>query len=585
MKAIILAGKKDLNITQDMPKELLKVGNITILERQISILLASGLKKQDILVVTGYKHERIEKIHPNTVFNDKYLEYGNAYGVYLALSGLSDKSGGTINEDLLILDGDLVYDADLINQIINSDKENLLVTKPVEYLAKIKDEIIISEKNTNLTTNMIILQKGEKLPEKYKCEKLHTYLGIIKLSSGTAFNFRNIFTNQSFFDGWYTIPLLEIMKKEAFYNLSIPQDLRFTGVDTLNDYNKVVKMFVAGPVNVSQKVKDSTIYLEIGHREPEFMDLFKELRRKLLYSFGVSSHSDKYETIICGGSGTSAMEMTLSSVLHSNKKTLVITNGSFGERIVEICNLYNIPTIHFKYEWGEYPNINEINNKLKQNQDIESVAMVLMETSTGMLNPVNEIGKLCREHEKIFIVDAISALWGEKLNVIEDNIDYCVTNTNKCLGGLPVLGIICYKKSSLEKVKNISPRSYSLDLIKHAKYAEKDQTPFTPMIPLFYMLNQALDELIEEGIENRIQRYKRNGDLLKSELKEIGLSFHLKKEEMSNLMVNILVPENLTYNDIHSKMKERGYVFYPGKGPLEGRTIHLANIGTLTEQD
>jgi len=296
---------------------------------------------------------------------------------------------------------------------------------------------------------------------------------------------------------------------------------------------KKYKMFVAGPVNVSDRVKKSTIYSEIGHRETEFISLFREIKERLLYAFGVENKSDKFGVVVVGGSGTSATETLLSSILHKNKKNLIIINGAFGERIKEICDLYKIKTISLNYGWGGYPNLKEIEKTIKDNNEIESVSVVHMETSTGMLNPINKIGKICKKHNKLFIVDAISSLGGEKLNMNKDNIDYCITNTNKCLGGLPVLGIICFRKSILKKASDISPRSYYLDFFKYIKYAEQNQTPFTPMISMFYMLNQALKELKKEGIERRIERYKINGNTLKNNLNKIGLKFYLKRNKLT----------------------------------------------------
>jgi 2-aminoethylphosphonate-pyruvate transaminase len=350
---------------------------------------------------------------------------------------------------------------------------------------------------------------------------------------------------------------------------------------------KDFKMFVAGPVSIDEDIKQAMVYPTIGHREPEFSDLFRRIRDKLLVIFGADSKPGEYGCVVIGGSGTSAMETLVCSVLHKDKKLLAIANGGFGRRFAHICDVHHIEANQINTEWGEYPDLEKIEKELQEDKDIEAVSMVSMETSTGMLNPIHEMGELCKKYNKTFIVDSVVSQCGEKLNMIDDNIDYCVTNTNKCLGGAPVLGIICYKKSTLNKSKDVEPRSYSLDLFKHVKYGEESsQTPFTPQIPLFFMLEEALNKIMEEGIANRIERYARNGKLMKKRLKEMGFKFHLKEEEwMSNLMVNVLTPKNYQYKDIHGPLKEKGYVIYPGKGILDGKVIHIANIGTLEEKD
>jgi 2-aminoethylphosphonate-pyruvate transaminase len=139
---------------------------------------------------------------------------------------------------------------------------------------------------------------------------------------------------------------------------------------------------------------------------------------------------------------------------------------------------------------------------------------------------------LCKKYGKTFIVDAISGLAGEKLNVVADNIDFCISNTNKCLSGLPVLSFICVRRSAVDKIRDIKPKGFYLDFIKHYDYAEKlDQTPFTPQIPLFFMLNEALNEIMEEGVENRIKDITRTVLCLRK-LEEMGFESN-KNGQMS----------------------------------------------------
>ncbi len=188
MKAIILAGgrntrlKKDI---EDIPKTLLKAGNETILERQINALKKAGLSEKDILVITGYKHEMIEKIYTNTLFNDIFEQTNNGYGVYIGLKHLFETLMIPEHEEILIFDGDLIYDVDLINQIFNFGKKNVFVSKPIEYSPNLKDEIFIVNENHDVL-EMNIPVKGQIFDEKYKEKELFTYLGIVKLSTDMA---------------------------------------------------------------------------------------------------------------------------------------------------------------------------------------------------------------------------------------------------------------------------------------------------------------------------------------------------------------------------------------------------------------
>lgn len=331
------------------------------------------------------------------------------------------------------------------------------------------------------------------------------------------------------------------------------------------------KLFTPGPVNFSEKIESLKQVDEIGHRETEFTDLYGEVKSKLLKVFKAD---DKYGTVIVGGSGTSALETTLSSVV---ELPLIISNGSFGERMIEMCDIYDISTYELKYKWGEYPNLKEIEDIIKSN-NIKEVCMVYVETSTGMLNPVKEVGKLCKKYNKTFIVDCVCSV-GEELDIKEFNIDFCITSSNKGIGAPPSVGIICYNKS---KIFNLKTRSFYLSLKRHIDFGKINQTPTTPQIPLIKMLNDTLDDLLKEGIDNRIKRYKENGDLLKLELLILGLKFKLK-EHQSNLLVNVIIPKGFTYRKIHNKLKEKGYIIYPGKEQLND-IMQIANMGSLNKE-
>lgn len=345
---------------------------------------------------------------------------------------------------------------------------------------------------------------------------------------------------------------------------------------------KKSKMMVAGPVNVTDSVKKSLVYDEIGHREPEFEKIYSSVADQLLKAFSVDS--SKYTPFVIGGSGTAAIESAITANIHSGRKMLVVNNGAFGDRMVDICSTYKIPRVRTNNQWGEYPNLSKIEKLLISKPKIEAVSMTLLETSTGMVNPVDEVGKLCKKYNKLFIVDAVSGFAGDPLDVGSSHIDFCISNTNKGLSGLPVISFGIAKNKTLDKIKDIQPRNYYLNLLKHIKYGGKNQTPFTPQIPLFRMLDQSLTELLEEGVENRIERYAENSRLMRQRLSQMGFALQLH-DHMSNVMTNVLLPKNYAYLDIHSRLKDKGYIVYPGKGHLEGKVIHIANVGTTTTKE
>jgi len=341
---------------------------------------------------------------------------------------------------------------------------------------------------------------------------------------------------------------------------------------------KETRLFTAGPVNASKSIKKLIPFPEIGHREPEFEDLYKSVKDKLYNVFDIKK--EDFDFAIFGGSGTAAIESMISSVV--TKKILVISNGAFGERAYKISSIYRLPRAYLRYNWGEYPDITQIEKLLKENPEIGCVYMVHMETSTGMLNPVKEVGTLCKKYNKTYLVDSVCAIGCEKLDMNEFNIDFCAFSSNKGIGGPPVMSAVCCRKS---KLTNLKKRNMYLDLSVYLKYGKINQTPFTPAIPLFYIMNETLSDLLKEGVNNRIRRYKENCELLKLKLAQIGLKFPCYPTRYANAMVNISIPDGITFGYIHDELKKRGFIIYPGKDELKDKVMHIATMGSLTKKD
>ena len=168
-----------------------------------------------------------------------------------------------------------------------------------------------------------------------------------------------------------------------------------------------------GPVNVTDRVRKALLLPDLCHREKEFSMLMETIRKKLLKAFDIEK---EYTSALVSGSGTAALEMAVSSSLSPGRSMLVIQNGVYGERISKICEVYQFRQHAIQLNWGEPPSLENIENELKQNPDIEVVALVHHETTTGLLNPLEEVGKLARRYEKVFLVDCISSLAGDSID-------------------------------------------------------------------------------------------------------------------------------------------------------------------------
>ena len=346
-------------------------------------------------------------------------------------------------------------------------------------------------------------------------------------------------------------------------------------------------LFAPGPVLTDKRVKEAALAPDLCHRRPSFEHVYGEVRKKLIRLFRATE--EEYTTVVVSGSGTSSNETVLSSVVEEGKKVLLITNGVFGNRLKDIIECYHLGLHLVEFEWGTSPDLERIETALKNDKDISLISMVFQETSTGMINPVHEVGDLAVKYNKLFHVDTISAIGGEDVNVVRDHIDFCTGVPNKAVAGQPGVSFICINKKAYKKIENtVPPRNVYLNLQHHVREAEKhNQTPNTPSVVMFITLNKALDVLFEEGQEEVIARYKKDAEIIRQGVKDLHLKMLLSDERtMSNTVTSVFLPEDKNIDTFISTMEERGYVLYLGKGPLlERNMFQIANMGQIYPQD
>lgn len=336
-----------------------------------------------------------------------------------------------------------------------------------------------------------------------------------------------------------------------------------------------------GPANVTETVRNALLQPDLCHREKEFFEVMRRVREKLVL---VAKGDSNYVSVIFSGSGTASVEAVICSAVPEGKIILLIDNGVYGDRIKKIADAHRIKNIAIHCKWGEIPDFAAIEHEIKANKDITHIAMVHHETTTGLLNPVHQVGDIAKKHGIKFIVDAMSSFAGEELDVIKDNIDYCISSSNKCIQGMPGLSFVVARKEELEKTKD-NARSVYLNLYNQYREEENDNTPFTPAIPAFFALDKALDELFEEGLDNRIKRYAHLAFILRMRMADLGFKTLLPKKYMSHILTTYLLPKGLNYDLLHDKIKEKGFIIYAGQADLKKYAFRISNMGNLSEKD
>jgi len=341
-------------------------------------------------------------------------------------------------------------------------------------------------------------------------------------------------------------------------------------------------LFNPGPVLTSPRVKSALVHHDLCHRDSDYSEVVRGLEGKLRRVFrGGVEHS----ILLLTGSGTAAMEAAVSSTVPPGRKLLVVANGAFGERVGEIADLHKIPRTTLRYEWGKLPDPIDVERALASDPDIFAVAMIHHETSVGLLNPVTEVGALCRRYDRLFMVDAVSSLGGEDLDVVRDGIDICFSSANKCLHAVSGVSFLCVHERVWTRIEEVQPRVYYLDMKRYRRYArDLAQTPFTPAVSTFFALDAALDELLAAGLDARNREYRARSQRIRAALAELGFASMTNSGRESNGISSLTVPGDVRFEDLYRELKARGYIVYDSKEHLAGRVVQIANMGELSDE-
>ncbi len=337
-----------------------------------------------------------------------------------------------------------------------------------------------------------------------------------------------------------------------------------------------------GPVNISERVRQALTRPDLCHRESEFAELLHRIQTKLLRAFVPGAESE-YVAVVLTGSGTAAVEAALMSSLPHGRRILILNNGVYGERMSQIVGLHRLGVSELKYEWTVRPDPDKLLLALRQHQEVHVVGMVHHETTTGLINPVKEIADIVDNQNRVFVLDAVSALAGEPIDIAGSHIYMVAGTAGKCIQGIPGVSFVLVRKGFVERMRAYPKRSWYLHLTHYIDNDGRGTVPFTPAVQIYYAFDEALSELLEEGVANRIHRYKRMAAIIRERMAKLGIKPVLPPDRQSNTITAYYVPEGVSYQSLHDRLKAAGYVIYAGQGNLENRIFRVANMGALTE--
>jgi 2-aminoethylphosphonate-pyruvate transaminase len=333
-----------------------------------------------------------------------------------------------------------------------------------------------------------------------------------------------------------------------------------------------------GPALTSEGVKRAAAGLDMCHREPEFALLDGRIRGKLRV---VAEIGEDWGVALISGSGTAADELAVRAAVRPGKKLLVVVNGVYGERLRAMAERAGMPVVTSERAWTEPADPDEIAELLTEEADVDAVAVVHHETTTGLLNPVAEIAAAASASGVRVVLDGVSSFGVEELDIPGSGVDFLACSSNKCLQGLPGAAFLFVSPAGLERLAEVPPTSVYLDLAAYLRGVTSGSVPFTPAIPALAALDRALDEVLAVGPAEHRRRYAERAARLDELLSELGLEPIVAPEHRSRTVRSVPIPPGIEYATLHDELKRRGYVIYAGQGRLASEIFRVCCMGTL----
>ncbi|HEY9715493.1 MAG TPA: alanine--glyoxylate aminotransferase family protein [Chroococcales cyanobacterium] len=341
-------------------------------------------------------------------------------------------------------------------------------------------------------------------------------------------------------------------------------------------------LMIPGPTPVPDAVLEAVARHPIGHRTPEFSALLKESVEGLKWLAETES-----DCLILTSSGTGAMEAAISNTISAGDKVLSLVCGNFSERWAQIAEAFGAQVERLKVEPGKAITAELVRKHLAAgNTKFHAVTITHNETSTGVINNVEEIGKVVREHGALSIVDAVTSFGATELPIDKWNLDVVVSGSQKALMLPPGLGVIFFGPRAWEAKAKCKTASFYFDLAKYRKSVQADTTPFTPNVSLFAGLKTSVQMMRDEGKEAIFLRHKRMRECLRAGLRALGLELFVSDDAASPSITAILPPAGITVDAIRKALKQKYRIFVAdGQEDLKGKIFRIGHMGYVFERD
>ncbi len=339
-----------------------------------------------------------------------------------------------------------------------------------------------------------------------------------------------------------------------------------------------------GPVVLSKRVRNAMLRPDLCHREAEFAELQNSIRHGLLDVYPLPE--DKWAAILMTGSGTAAMEAMMTSLVPDHGKVFIIENGVYGERLTRIAEIHQINHMTLHHDWGDAIDLKLLEDELRYHEELSHVAVVHHETTTGRLNDLAGIAKVCAKYNLPILLDGVSSFGAEDIEFDDWNIAACAATANKCLHAVPGTSFVICNRNALDEMQATPQRTLYLDLAGYLKNQDENGTPFTQSVQTFYALSEALKELQDQGGQKkRQQNYWNRLNIVREGLSKLGINALLQAENSSCVLNAFHLPDGISYETLHGELKKNGFVIYAGQGALSQSLFRISCMGEISDQE
>jgi aspartate aminotransferase-like enzyme len=334
-----------------------------------------------------------------------------------------------------------------------------------------------------------------------------------------------------------------------------------------------------GPTNVPERVTRAMFTHMINHRSKDFVKLYTDVVEKSQKVFDT-----KGDVIALSASGTGAVEASVVNLIKKGDKVIIPVNGEFSSRLATMLEWQGANVIRLTTPFGENASFDQVKEAFDNNKDVKAFYVVWNETSTGtMVKYLDKISNLTSRNDSYYVVDGVSIIGGEELHMDKWGIDVCVTGAQKALAAPPGISPIAISPKAKKFMIANPPPTFYFNLARYFKYYDDTkETPFTPALPLLYAYREALDIILEEGMEARVKRHRTCSDALYSGLSTMGLTPFAKEDARSTVVIALNYLNGLEDKTFRSTLSEKFRVLVAGGfGDLKGKVFRVGCMGEV----